>query len=169
MSSETPAASVTPSTPSDLAASTVTSTPKVKKPRTSKQLEQLAQARAKRGKKTKGTGGGGGSIVTKSDSADDFVKRLERADPEVSENVPKGKKRKRESDARSLSFGGTKDLFTGALVVGGLGIAAYQLKKKGLLSNSAGPTSQAPPMTNSTPTAPSSGPPTSFNASNLFS
>ena len=121
---ETQPSSTVPTAAPTQAAPEAKAAPKVKQTRTPKQLAQLQAAREKRKAKKQQ---GGGSIA-RSDSGEEFIKRIERAEPEAREKKSTGK-RKRE--ARGISFDSPTSYAMGALALAGLGIAAYQAKKKG--------------------------------------
>ena len=134
--------------------------PKVKQTRTPKQLEQLAAAREKRRQKRQNNAGS----ITRSGSADEFIRRIERAEPEAREKKPSssghGTKRKRE--ARGISFKSPGSYALGAVALGALGLVAYGAKKKGT-GSFFGPNTK----TNQPPTGPPQQP-SNLNTSNLF-
>ena len=160
-SKTTPASESTP-TP----AATVVATPtaqKTKRPCTPKQLEQLKAAREKR--KRKSSASGQSDRVTRSDNAEEFVKRIEKVDSETTYNSSKDSSKERSPKRRKTTgFGRPRDFAIGALVLGGLSVVAYQAKKKVGNSSSAKPP-QDPPQPQPQPQTNSSTP---FHASNVF-
>ena len=132
--------------------------PKVKQTRTPKQLEQLAAAREKRRQKRQNNAGS----ITRSGSADEFIRRIERAEPEAREKKPSSHGTKRKREARGISFKSPGSYAIGAVALGALGLVAYGAKKKGT-GSFFGPNTK----TNQPPTGPPQ-PPSNLNTSNLF-
>jgi hypothetical protein len=137
--------------------------PKAKRQCTSRQLEQLAAAREKRKQKKASQPR---SSSRSNESADDFMKKLEQAEPRAVSSRGSGggsHKRKRQG-ASGVSFGSPSDFAIGAVAMVGLGAYAWYQKKKGVIPSSGSNTASKPLQSNPA-SAPEAG---MFNSSDLF-
>jgi hypothetical protein len=127
--------------PPPVSVPTVASEPpkKPKRDNTPKQLEQLKRARQKKSQLAAERKASRKHAITRStksskDSAEDLVRRIERADPEThtrsSSRSRSPKRRRGASPSGGFKFGSTKDFALGAVFLGGMALAAYEAKKK---------------------------------------
>jgi hypothetical protein len=169
--------------PPPVSVPTVASEPpkKPKRDNSPKQLEQLKRARQKKSQLAAERKASRKHAITRStksstDSAEDLVRRIEKADPEThtrSSSRSRSPKRRRGASPsggfKGLALGSTKDFALGAVFLGGLALAAYEAKKKigNSSSGRASPASQTPSTMN--PTGGTLGTQsTPYHASNIF-